>query len=64
MEESIHKLIQSIFDEHALDGMIENGHETTIQDNCLNDNFKKKEFQELWRRINHKYAYTVDFDSE
>ena len=42
MEESIHKLIQSIFDEHALDGMIENGHETTIQDNCLNDNFKKK----------------------
>ena len=31
--------------------------------NHLNDNFKKKEFQELWRRINHKAVYRVDFDS-
>ena len=26
-------------------------------------NFKKREFQELWRRINHKAVYQVDFDS-
>jgi type III restriction enzyme len=26
-------------------------------------NFAKKEFQELWGRINHKAAYQVDFDS-
>ena len=26
-------------------------------------NFKKQEFQELWRRINHKSAYRVEFDS-
>ena len=64
MEEPIHKLIQSIFDEHALDNMIENGHDTTVHVESLNDNFYKKEFQELWKRINHKYAYTVDFDSE
>ncbi|WP_321491818.1 hypothetical protein [uncultured Desulfobacter sp.] len=31
--------------------------------NPLNDNFKKKEFQELWSRINHKAAYSVHFDS-
>ena len=30
----------------------------------LNDaNFKKKEFQELWSRINHKAVYQVEFDS-
>ncbi|GAA4116575.1 DEAD/DEAH box helicase family protein [Knoellia locipacati] len=26
-------------------------------------NFKKKEFQELWNRINHKAVYQVEFDS-
>ncbi len=26
-------------------------------------NFKKREFQELWRRINHKAVYQVEFDS-
>ncbi|MBN6811534.1 type III restriction-modification system endonuclease [Kocuria marina] len=26
-------------------------------------NFKKREFQELWGRINHKAVYQVDFDS-
>ena len=63
IQEPVHALIQSIFDEHALDGMIENGHETKVFENPLNDNFKKKEFQALWKKINHKYAYTVDFDS-
>ena len=29
----------------------------------LNDNFEKKEFIELWKRINHKAVYQVDFDS-
>ncbi len=28
-----------------------------------NANFHKKEFQALWQRINHKAAYTVQFDS-
>lgn len=60
----VHKLIQSIFDKHALDGMIDNGHKTKIIENKLNDNFYKKEFQTLWKYINHKYTYTVEFDSE
>ena len=37
--------------------------ESTSRTNHLNDNFRKKEFQELWRRINHKAVYRVDFDS-
>lgn len=64
MSKSVMKLVQSIYDPSVLDGMIDNGSKTTTQDNKLNANFMKKEFQELWRRINHKYAYTVSFDSE
>lgn len=62
--EGVHALIQGIFDEHVLDNMISNGHETKIQENALNDNFYKEEFQTLWNYINHKYVYTVEFDSE
>ena len=64
MSKSVMKLVQSIYDPSVLNGMIDNGSKTTTQDNKLNANFMKKEFQELWRRINHKYAYTVSFDSE
>ncbi|MCR9196093.1 MAG: hypothetical protein NXH88_15245, partial [Hyphomonas sp.] len=31
--------------------------------NPLNANFEKKEFQELWKRINRKAVYRVEFDS-
>ena len=62
--EGVHALIQSIFDEHALDGMIDDGNTTKIKENKLNDNFYKKEFQTLWNYINHKYTYTVEFDSD
>ena len=31
--------------------------------NPLNANFEKKEFQELWARINQKAVYRVEFDS-
>lgn len=64
MKEDVHKLIQSVFNQSILDEMIDNGHETKVFDNDLNENFYKKEFQTLWSYINHKYAYTVKFDSE
>lgn len=60
----IHALIQDIFDEHALDDVIEDGHATKIQENALNENYYKKEFQTLWNYINHKWSYTVHFDSD
>lgn len=62
--EGVHALVQGIFDEHALDGMIEDGHKTKVLENALNDNFYKKEFQTLWNYINHKWNYTVHFDSK
>lgn len=64
IEIGVHTLIQGIFDEHVLDGMIDDGNKTKIQENKLNDNFYKKEFQALWNSINHKYTYSVKFDSK
>src|SRR5699024_4052778 len=60
----VHTLIESIFDESVLENMIDDGHETKIFDNDLNDNFYKKELQELWSYINHRYTYTVSFNSK
>lgn len=64
VSKSVMKLVQSIYDPSVLKSMIDDGSKTTTPDNKLNDNFMKKEFQELWRRINHKYAYTVSFNSD
>ncbi|XKM13846.1 DEAD/DEAH box helicase family protein [Orbaceae bacterium ac157xtp] len=64
MAEGIHTLIQSIYDDSVLENMFTDGHETKIKDNPLNANFAKAEFQALWQRINHKYAYTVAFNSD
>jgi type III restriction enzyme len=64
MRETIHKLVRSTYDADALKDMISNGNQSKVQDNKLNENFAKKEFQALWNLINHKYAYTVEFDSD
>lgn len=61
---AVHALVAGIFDPHALDGMIQDGNETKVSDNPLNENFYKAEFKRLWNLIQHKYAYTVDFDGE
>ena len=63
MAEGVHTLVQAVFDESVLARMVEDGKQTKIEKNDLNENFYKKEFQELWKRINHKYSYAVSFDS-
>lgn len=64
MADSVQQLIQSVFDKTVLDDMFTDANKTKIEGNPLNDNFYKKEFQDLWKRINHQYAYTVQFDSD
>lgn len=64
MADGIHTLIQAVYDDSILKDMFTDGHETKVKDNPLNENFAKKEFQALWKQINHKYAYTVEFDSD
>ena len=65
MGEQIHKLVQGIFDPSALDDMIEdaNGKAEVVNDH-LNENAAKDEFKRLWEEINHRYVYTVHYDSE
>ena len=65
MEENIQKLIQAVYDDKMLADMFADGNKKTpAPDNPLNDRFYKEAFQTLWKTINHKYAYTVDFDSD
>lgn len=62
LSESVHKLVQAIFDPSILKEMAGNGHDTKIKDNPLNENWM--EFKELWERINKRYAYTVEFNGD
>ena len=64
-EKQIHQIIRTLFDENAaIENLIEDGNKTTVKENTLNANFQKKEFIDLWNEINHKYAYTVSYDSD
>jgi len=58
--ESVHRLVQAIFDPGILKDMTVNGHETKVKKNPLNENWK--DFKALWDKINKRYAYMVEFD--
>lgn len=60
----IETALTSVFDSSVLDDMVSNGLEAKVLSNPLNENFGKKEFQELWNKINFKQAYTVHFDDD
>ncbi len=59
--EQVFALIDSVFSEADIPAP---DNEFTFQDNKLNANFERKEFQDLWNQINHKAVYSVNFDSE
>jgi type III restriction enzyme len=59
-KEQIFQLIESVYSDAKLP-QIEN--DRGAKTNPLNANFEKKEFKELWNRINRKAAYSVYFDS-
>lgn len=58
--EQIYQLIDSVYSDAKLPQIEDDRGAKT---NPLNDNFNKKEFKELWERINKKAAYSVEFDS-
>jgi type III restriction enzyme len=62
LAESVHKLVQAIFDPSILKDMAGNGHNTKIKENPLNGNWAA--FKDLWERINKRYAYTVEFNGD
>lgn len=59
--EEVKKLVDSVRDPSAIKRFTESKRPVSLK---TNHNFAKDEFQELWGRINHKAAYTVDFSSE
>lgn len=63
--DQVQKLIQAVYNPSVLNGMVEDGQKATYENgNPLNKNFDKEIFQELWKKINHKYTYTCHFNSE
>lgn len=65
INDGIQLLIRALYDESvAINNMIEDGNATVVKENKLNDNFYSDEFKALWKEINHKYAYTVHYDSQ
>ena len=65
IEAQVHKLIQGIFDPSAIEDMVEDANsKAEVKNDRLNDNAEKQEFKALWNEINHRYVYTVHYDSE
>ncbi|BAZ94069.1 restriction endonuclease [Thiohalobacter thiocyanaticus] len=58
--EQVFQLIDSVFSDAQIP-KVDDGRKPKT--NPLNTNFEKKEFQELWARINRKAVYRVEFDS-
>lgn len=63
IEEGMQTLIAGIFNPKVLEEMVEEASPTTSS-NDLNENFSDEKFQKLWNQINHKYVYTVHYDSD
>ncbi|NTG09382.1 DEAD/DEAH box helicase family protein [Rhizobium rhizogenes] len=57
--DQLFELIDGVFNERQLPKLQDDRRSKT---NPLNDNFHRKEFQELWGRINQKAVYRVEFD--
>jgi type III restriction enzyme len=56
-------LVSSIYSEVG-NPLVNNERDENIKEIKLSDNFYKKEFQDLWNKINVKTAYTVKFDTD
>lgn len=60
--DSIVKLVSSVVNPNALNGIVSDGNKPK---NPINEaNLQKKEFQALWRRINQKPIYQIGLDSQ
>jgi type III restriction enzyme len=65
MSEQIHQLVQGLFDPTAMKDMIEDANKVAdVVNDHLNENAAKDQFKALWEQINHRYVYTVHYDSE
>lgn len=61
--QAIIELVKTIYSDMKVD-LFGDDRKNNVKELKPNSNFYKKEFQELWNRINYKTAYTVSFDSD
>lgn len=64
LSSSFKRIVDAVSDKEALTKLINDitdREKTNV--NHLNTNFTSAEFQALWQEINHKYVYTVHYDS-
>jgi type III restriction enzyme len=59
---AIYAIVDSVYDPKALQP--DDGRKNNVEVTINHEQFARKEFQELWRRINAKSVYTVRFDTE
>ena len=59
--DEVFRLIDGVFSESQIPRP---GDDRGLKGNPLSANFQKKEFQDLWNRINKKAAYTVHFETD
>ncbi len=60
--EAIINILDNIYNPNAF--MPENARSNNVELHVIDDKLNKKEFKELWSRINTKSVYTVDFETE
>ena len=60
--ESVVQILGSIYDSHSMQP--EDAHGSNVEVRIDPEKLHKKEFVELWKRINHKSVYTVKFDKQ
>ena len=60
-KQQVFELINSVFSANQLPEIED---DRKGKDNPLNANFDKTEFQDLWKKINRKAAYTVHFETD
>ncbi|MFR9545980.1 MAG: DEAD/DEAH box helicase family protein [Rikenellaceae bacterium] len=58
--ESVISILDTIYNPEAF--KIDNDRDSTVTASINDDNFSKAEFKALWKKINKKTAYIVDFD--
>lgn len=62
---SFKRIVDAVLDKDALKELLKDiTDKESTEVNHLNDNFIKEEFKSLWKEINHKYVYTVHYDSK
>lgn len=63
-KEDVIKIIDSVYDERTIKDMLSDARKDNVELKVKEDKLEMAEFKELWKNINSKSVYVVDFDSK